>query len=47
MQAKRTKALIKFGEEAKYKRILTGAPITKSPLDLYAQFLFLNEDHGI
>ena len=42
MQAKRTKALIKFGKLAKYKRILTGAPITKSPLDLYAQFLFLD-----
>ena len=45
-KAKRTKALIKFGEVAKYKRILTGAPITKSPLDLYSQFLFLDEDLG-
>ena len=42
IKAKRTKALIKFGEAAKYKRILTGAPITKSPLDLYSQFLFLD-----
>ena len=42
IQAKRTKALIKFGEEAKYKRILTGAPVTKSPLDLYSQFGFLS-----
>jgi len=42
IKAKRTKALIQFGEVAKYKRILTGAPITKSPLDLYSQFLFLN-----
>ena len=41
-KAKRTKALIQFGEVAKYKRILTGAPITKSPLDLYSQFLFLD-----
>ena len=41
-KAKRTKALIQFGEDAKYKRILTGAPITKSPLDLYSQFLFLD-----
>jgi SNF2 family DNA or RNA helicase len=44
IKAKRTKALIKFGEAAKYKRILTGAPITKSPLDLYAQFLFLDKE---
>jgi len=42
IQAKRTKALIKFGGGAKYKRILTGAPITKSPLDLYSQFGFLS-----
>ena len=41
IKAKRTKALIKFAERAKYKRILTGSPITKSPLDLYSQFLFL------
>ena len=30
---------------AKYRRILTGTPITKSPLDLYMQFCFL--DKGI
>ena len=42
IQAKRTKALIKFGGGEKYKRILTGAPITKSPLDLYSQFGFLS-----
>ena len=41
IKAKRTKALIQFSEKAKYKRILTGAPITKSPLDLYSQFLFM------
>ena len=43
IKAKRTKALIKFAERAKYKRILTGSPITKSPLDLYSQFLFLDK----
>jgi SNF2 family DNA or RNA helicase len=43
IKAKRTKALIKFAEGAKYKRILTGSPITKSPLDLYSQFLFLDK----
>jgi SNF2 family DNA or RNA helicase len=42
IKAKRTKALIDFAAGAKYKRILTGAPITKSPLDLYSQFLFMD-----
>ena len=41
-QAKRTKSVIKLGELAKYKRILTGSPVTKSPLDLYTQCEFLN-----
>ena len=27
-QAKRTKSVIKLGESAKYKRILTGSPVT-------------------
>ena len=39
--AKRTKNICKLGEYAKYKRILTGSPITKSPLDLYKQCDFL------
>ena len=43
IKAKRTKALIKFGTGAKYRRILTGAPITKSPLDLYSQCLFMGK----
>jgi SNF2 family DNA or RNA helicase len=34
---------MKFGETAKYKRILTGSPITQSPLDLYSQCAFLNK----
>lgn len=42
-KAKRTKAIMKFGETAKYKRILTGSPITQSPLDLYSQCAFLNK----
>jgi SNF2 family DNA or RNA helicase len=41
-KAKRTKAIIKTGIQAKYRRILTGEPVTRSPLDLYAQFQFLN-----
>ena len=40
--AKRTKAIVKLGERAKYRRILTGSPVTKSPLDLYKQCEFLD-----
>ena len=40
-KAKRTKALIKIGEGFKYRRILTGSPITKEPMDIYAQAAFL------
>jgi SNF2 family DNA or RNA helicase len=39
--AKRTKNVCKLGPYAKYRRILTGSPITKSPLDLYKQCEFL------
>jgi SNF2 family DNA or RNA helicase len=42
--AKRTKAIVKIGKEAKYRRIATGSPVTKSPLDLYSQCEFLGED---
>ncbi len=42
-RAKRTKNAIELGKLAKYKRILTGSPITKSPLDLYTQCFFLDE----
>ena len=35
--AKRTKNICKLSEGVKYRRILTGSPITKSPLDLYKQ----------
>ena len=42
--ASRTKSAIKLGMFAKYRRILTGSPVTKSPLDLYTQCAFLNED---
>ena len=41
--AKRTKAICAIGKLAKYRRILTGSPVTKSPLDLYTQCAFLNE----
>ena len=40
--AKRTKNIINLGKFAKYKRILTGSPVTKNPLDLYTQCEFLD-----
>lgn len=39
--AQRTKNLIKLGTQAPYRRILTGSPVTKSPLDLFTQCEFL------
>jgi SNF2 family DNA or RNA helicase len=43
-KAARTRNIISIANLAKYRRILTGSPITKSPLDLYTQCKFLNED---
>jgi SNF2 family DNA or RNA helicase len=40
--ARRTKNIISIGKQAKYKRIMTGSPITKNPLDLYTQCEFLD-----
>jgi SNF2 family DNA or RNA helicase len=40
--AQRTKNVIKVGTHAKYRRILTGEPVTRSPLDIYSQAQFLN-----
>lgn len=42
--ANRTRCLWKVGRMADYKRILTGTPVTQSPLDLFAQFYFLDPD---
>ena len=47
--AKRTKNIVSLGKHAKYRRIMTGSPVTKSPLDLYKQCEFLDEyllDHS-
>jgi len=41
--AKRTKSILALSKLANYRRILTGSPVTKSPLDLYTQCAFLNE----
>jgi hypothetical protein len=43
-KAARTKNIVSIASLAKYRRILTGSPVTKSPLDLYTQCKFLNED---
>ena len=43
-EAKRTKNIINLAIHAKYRRILTGSPVTKSPLDLYKQCEFLDPD---
>jgi SNF2 family DNA or RNA helicase len=40
--ANRTKNIIAIGKHVTYKRILTGSPVTKSPLDLYTQCWFLD-----
>ena len=40
--AQRTKSVIKVGGNAKYRRIMTGSPVTKSPMDLYSQCAFLD-----
>ena len=41
-EAKRTKNIVSLGRYAVCKRILTGSPVTKSPLDLYKQCEFLD-----
>jgi SNF2 family DNA or RNA helicase len=40
--AKRTKNIISLGKHSKYRRIMTGSPVTKNPLDLYTQCEFLD-----
>jgi len=40
--AKRTKNILKLSTIAKYRRIMTGSPVTKNPLDLYSQCEFLD-----
>ena len=40
--AKRTKNILSLSEQCSYRRILTGSPVTKSPLDLFSQCKFLD-----
>lgn len=42
--AQRTKAAIRCAAKAKYRRILTGSPVTKSPMDLFSQCLALSTE---
>jgi SNF2 family DNA or RNA helicase len=41
-KAKRTNNVIDIGELASYRRIATGTPVTKTPLDLFAPMMFLD-----
>jgi len=40
--AKRTKNILALSKFARYRRIMTGSPVTKNPLDLYSQCEFLS-----
>ena len=40
-KAKRTKSLVKIAAKFKFRRLLTGSPVTKSPMDIYSQCEFL------
>ena len=44
-QAKRTKLILKLFDTIPYKYILSGTPITQSPIDIYPQFKFLNSNY--
>ena len=43
-QAKRTKSMLSLAKEAKYRRIMTGSPVTQSPMDLWSQMDFLDPE---
>lgn len=42
-KAKRTEYIVESGRAAEGRRILSGKPLTKSPMDLFSQFDFLKE----
>jgi len=44
-KAQRTKNILKLSTKTKYRRIMTGSPVTKNPLDLYSQCYFLDPFH--
>ena len=43
--AKRTKNILNLSTKTKYRRIMTGSPVTKNPLDLFSQCYFLDPFH--
>lgn len=43
-KANRTKSVVACGEYFKFRRLLTGSPVTKSPMDLYSQCEFLGAE---
>ena len=43
-QAKRTKNILSLTKETKYRRIMTGSPVTQSPMDLWSQMDFLDPE---
>jgi SNF2 family DNA or RNA helicase len=40
--AKQTKGMFAIGDRVKYKLILTGTPVTQSPMDFFGQYRFLD-----
>ena len=44
-KAKRTKNILSLSSICKYRRIMTGSPVTRNPLDLYTQCEFLDPTH--
>jgi SNF2 family DNA or RNA helicase len=44
-KAKRTKNILELTNLCKYRRIMTGSPVTKNPLDLFTQCYFLDPFH--
>ncbi len=50
-KAKRTQSIVAAGKYARYRRILTGTPVSKGPFDIYPQLRFLDnnfwKDRGI
>ena len=43
-QSKQSKAIHRLGREARYKLILSGTPISNSPLDVFSQYKFLDSN---
>ena len=41
-KAKRTKNIMQLANLARYRRVMTGSPVTKNPLDLFTQCYFLD-----